>query len=82
METETFTKGEMAIMGRFGDIKTIWDSRNPDEVANAREQFDKLKAKKFVPFSVSKDGSKGEQIVGDFDPKIERIIFVPPMAGG
>lgn len=71
------------IMGREGDTKAIWDKNNPDEVEAARAQFNMLvKQKKFTAFYVvGKEGDKGEQM-REFDPKAERIIFVPAMAGG
>ncbi len=71
------------IMGKEGDTKSIWDKNNPDEVEAARKQFDFLVTqKKYAAFYVTgKDGEKGEQM-RNFDPKAERIIFVPPMAGG
>ena len=73
----------MEIMGKEGDTKAIWDKNNPDEVEAIRKQFDYLvREKKYVAFHVTdKDGNKGEQM-RTFDPKAERIIFVPPMVGG
>lgn len=74
--------GEMATMDRTGDTKVIWDSKNADEVENAQKQFDTLvKVKKFAAFAVNKDGTKSEQIRA-FDATLEKIIFVPPLAGG
>lgn len=75
-------KGWMAEMNHTGDTKTIWDSKNPDEVEAARKQFDLfVKDKKYAAFMVGKDGEKTEQI-RTFDPTIEKIIFVKPLAGG
>ena len=70
-------------MGKNGDTKSIWDKNNPDEVEAARQQFNYLvKQKKYVAFHVEGDkGEKGSQMK-EFDPKAERVIFVPPMAGG
>lgn len=71
------------VMGKEGDTKSIWDKNNPDEVEAAKRQFNHLVVeKKFAAFYVhGKEGDKGEQM-RTFDPKAERIIFVPPMAGG
>lgn len=71
------------IMGKEGDTKVIWDKNNPEEVESAKRQFDFLvKEKKYAAFHVEGDkGDKGRQM-REFDPKAERIIFVPPMAGG
>lgn len=87
MELNTFEnlpagKGVMAIMGREGDSKHIWDKSKPDEVDAARVLFNSLVTeKRYLAFKVVKDGAKGEQ-VREFDPNEERYIFVPPMVGG
>jgi len=74
--------GELAVMGRQGDTKIIWDSDKPDEVENARRTFNDLRKKGYLAFSVKgKDGAKGEQI-SEFDPEAERLILAPPMRGG
>ena len=73
---------EMAKMGPEGDIKSIWDRGNPDEVEFAKKQFDKFVGeKKYLAFEVKKDGEQGEPIT-EFDPAIERMILVPPIQGG
>jgi len=71
------------VMGKEGDTKSIWDKNNPDEVEAARKQFDFLvREKKYMAFHVEGEkGDKGKQMK-EFDPKAERVIFVPPMAGG
>lgn len=76
-------RGEMAMMNETGDTKTIWDSKNPDEVENARKQFEFFtKTKKFAAFKVAKNGDKTSEIIREFDPELEKIIFVPALAGG
>lgn len=71
------------IMGKEGDTKAIWDKNNPEEVEAARRQFEFLVTeKKYAAFHVTGEkGDKGGQM-RVFDAKAERIIFVPPMAGG
>jgi len=64
-----------------GDLKVIWDSENEDEVELAERQFDEAKEKGFLAFKVKKDGGKGQQIK-EFDPDSEKIIMIPPIAGG
>lgn len=66
---------------KVGDIKLIWDSENEDEVELAKEQFKKARKKGFTAFEVEKKGKKGERI-DEFDPEAERIIMIPPVAGG
>ncbi len=73
--------GEMAIMGTEGDVKQMWDSENPEEIAAAKATFDKLTKKGYKAFSVKKDGEKGKQIY-EFDPDAEKIVMAPVMKGG
>jgi predicted acetyltransferase len=74
-------QGELAVMDRTGDTKTIWDSDNKDEVEIAREQFDKFKAKGYLIYNVAKGGEKGEQML-KFDKNAEKMIAVPKIVGG
>ena len=75
--------GEMSEINHMGDTRIIWDKDNPDEVAVAKSAFDRLVGKKkYAAFEVKgRKGDKGSQI-RKFDPDAERIIMVPPMAGG
>jgi hypothetical protein len=74
--------GEMAVMGKKGDTKTIWNPRDPDEVSAARKVFDDLKAKGFAAFHATGDeGKKGEKM-RSFDVTAGKVILVPPMGGG
>lgn len=75
-------KCAMAVMGREGDTKHIWDRNNPVEVEAARSLFKKLTEGGYAAFSVvGKNGDKGEHI-RTFDPNAERIIFAPALVGG
>lgn len=72
----------MAIMNETGDYKIIWDRTKPDEVKAARKQFDEWKGtKKYQAYSVNRSGDRGE-ILREFDPEAQSIIFSPPMQGG
>lgn len=74
--------GELAIMDpQHGDLKVIWDPENTDEVAAAREQFDKLTKKGHMAYKVTGAGKKGEQI-RTFDPTAEKVILAPALRGG
>ncbi len=75
--------GTMAVMGKEGDTKFSWDKNNPADVAIARRTFNRYRADKYVAYRIM-DGStenKGE-IMDEFDPEVERIIFSPQMRGG
>lgn len=74
-------KGTMAVMGRSGDTKIAWDSDNAAEVAAARKTFDELRGKGFHAFSIRGEGKQGKQVT-EFDPDAERLVLVPPVAGG
>jgi hypothetical protein len=71
----------LAIHSHLGDTKVIWDPHNPDEVAAAKQQFDTLKKKGFIAYTVTKKGDKGD-IIREFDPDAEKIILSPPVTGG
>lgn len=64
-----------------GDSKFIWDPAAPDEVEGARMQFDKLKAKGYLAYTVKEGGDKGE-VMGAFDPKAGKIIMARALTGG
>lgn len=85
-QTETESKpsytGEMAIMGKEGDTKIMWDKSKRVEVDNAKATFERLVKEGYSVFRVAgKEGDKGEQI-REFDPDAERLIFVPPLQAG
>lgn len=72
----------MAVMNVSGDKKTIWDRTKPTEVEAAKKEFEFFRSKNYLAYKVvGKDGTKGE-ILREFDPEAERIIFAPQMAGG
>lgn len=72
----------MAVMGKEGDTKHMWDKTKPAEVEAAKTLFDSLRGKGYAAFQVKgKDGERGE-IMREFDPTAERIIFAPQLQGG
>lgn len=81
MDAPTRTMGEMRVIDTTGDLKIVWDSAKPDEVAHARATFDKMKAKGYAAFSVKKGGEAGRTL-SEFDPDIEAMILVPRIVGG
>jgi len=72
---------ELEVLDSTGHTKTTWDAENEYEVSGARSLFDALTSKGFKAFRVKKDGSEGEPMKR-FDPEAERMILVPPIAGG
>ena len=75
-------KNVFAVMGEVGDTKHIWTKSNPDEVDAMRDLYKKLTKKGYRAYRVTgKDGEKGE-LMTEFDPEAERVIFAPQMQGG
>jgi len=73
---------EMRVMDPWaGDLKSVWDPDNEDEVAMAKEQFEKLQKKSFIIYKVDKKGDKSE-IMKKFDPEAKCMIAAPFVAGG
>lgn len=72
---------EMAVMGKEGDVKQMWNPQNDFEVKQAKKQFDDYRKEKYVAFRVDKEGNKGEQMT-EFDPTAAKMIFVPAFQGG
>jgi len=81
VSAETVVRNEMALLDGTGDTKVIWDPKNADEVDAAKTQFNALRKKGFIAYTVNKKGDKGE-IIREFDPDAEKIILSPPLAGG
>lgn len=72
----------MAVMNESGDKKTIWNRSDAVETEAARKEFKHFKDAGYMAYKVTgKEGTRGE-IMHEFDPSAERIIFAPPMRGG
>ena len=67
---------ELCVMTKEGDLKTIWDAENAEEVAAAKKQFDEMKKKGFMAYTVKKAGGKGE-IMHEFDPEADASSATP-----
>lgn len=74
-------KGILAILDATGDTKIIWDRDNDDEISAAKRTFNDLIKKGFAAFSVKKNGDQNKKVT-EFDPDEEKLILIPPMAGG
>jgi hypothetical protein len=72
---------EMCTLDATGDTKLIWSPDAPDEVDAARATFNTLKKKGYLAYRVRPGGDKGEAM-GEFDPRAEKVILIPPLVGG
>jgi|PlaIllAssembly_1097288.scaffolds.fasta_scaffold00483_13 hypothetical protein len=73
--------GGFAIMGKEGDVKSIWDPTSEDEVEIAEKQFNDMKAKGYTAFKVDDKGAQTTKMT-KFDPKAGKVIFTKPVVGG
>ena len=73
--------GELRVLASSGDQKIIWDRDNKDETDAAKCTYDSLTSKGFKAYEVKKGGKAGKEIE-KFNPDMEKIILVPPIAGG
>lgn len=64
-----------------GDSELTWNTRNAAEVDAARELFNSLKAKRYLAYRVTGDGTTGE-VMTEFDPRAGRVIMQPQNVGG
>jgi hypothetical protein len=72
---------EMRVIDRTGDSKHYWDSESLDEVKAARQMFVDLTAKNYKAYRMTAMGNKGK-VMSKFEPKVGKMIFVPPIVGG
>jgi len=73
--------GEMAVLGKEGDTKFMWDPKVDFEVDDARARFDKYIKEGYLAFHVDKEGNKAKPMK-KFDPKAGKIILTPAPTGG
>lgn len=72
---------EIRVIDQSGDSKHYWDSESLDEVKAARQMFVDLTAKNYKCYRMTAMGNKGK-VMSKFEPKVGKMIFVPPIVGG
>jgi hypothetical protein len=88
----------MAVMDHTGDHRLTWDPMNPREVAEAREEFNRLRKMGYVAYRlniidpevrgpVARDFNRWDgELVLEFDKlpkdKPSELVVSPPMVGG
>jgi len=67
-----------------GDKRIVWDSRNLIQINEAKAMFDEAVIQGLVPYLVGTNGRASSEIMPEFDPYAEEIIFLPidMVAGG
>lgn len=67
-----------------GDKRVVWDSRDFAQISEAKAMFDELVVQGLVPYCVGVNGRASSEVMAEFDPYAEEIIFLPVamVAGG
>lgn len=67
-----------------GDKRIVWDSRDLSQIEEAKTMFDQCVTKGLVPYRVGTDGKATAEVMDEFDPEAEEVIFLPiaQVAGG
>ena len=60
-----------------GDKRVIWDSRDFNQIREAKKMFDELIVEGLVPYKVGRNGRATSEVLVEFDPYCEEIIFLP-----
>lgn len=60
-----------------GDERYTWDRRDFSSIKEAAELFDKLVAEGLVPYRVGVDGRATSEVMVEFDPLAEEVVFLP-----
>jgi hypothetical protein len=70
---------ELSVLDLSGDTRLQWNSKNAEEVAQARKKFDEFRTNGYAAYKATKAGS---ELIHNFEPDAERVILRPPMIGG
>lgn len=77
----------MDIMDRTGHTTVTWDPNDPQSVADAQREFDRLRRDGYSAFRMEAAGesvvveNKGERI-DRFDPAAGKVLMIPQRVGG
>lgn len=69
---------------RDGDKRITWYRRSLEQIREAKKMFMDLLKEGLVPYRVGTDGAKTSEVMDEFDPNAEEVIFLPvrQIAGG
>lgn len=84
---DMFTKlyGVMRVMTpKDGDKRITWNNQDFAQIRQAKETFDRLVTEGLVPYRVGLGGKATSEVMAEFDPYAEEILFLPiqMVAGG
>jgi len=61
------------------DLKVAWSESDAEQVSHAESVFNRYLEEGWLAF---KEDDKGKKQILCFDPKITRIVLMPPIGGG
>ena len=64
------------VMNENGDDRLVWDSKSLDELKEAKKAFVELVKQGMTPYRVGTNGKASAEIMKEFDPKAEEVIFM------
>lgn len=72
------------LSAKSGDDRVVWNRFSLDEIREARKMFNELVEKGLVPYRVGTNGKASSEVMKEFDPQAEEVIFLPVamVAGG
>lgn len=63
-----------------GDKRYTWDRRDYTQIREAKDFFDKCVAEGLVPYRVGVGGKPSSEVMTEFDPYAEEVVFMPVAA--
>ncbi len=63
-----------------GDKRIVWDSRDLGQITDAKAMFDECVEKGLVPYKVGIGGKASSEVMDEFDPDAEEVVFLPVAA--
>lgn len=61
------------------EMKVTWDANKSEEIANAKNIFQKYLDDGWMAF---KEGRTGRKQIFEFNAKLNKILLMPPLGGG
>lgn len=75
------SKGIFRVMTpQDGDKRIVWDRLNLPDITAAKNLFIDLIKQGLTPYRVGLDGKQTSEIMEEFDPSAEEVIFLPRAA--
>ena len=72
----------ISVLNHTGHDRLVWSQHIPERMKEAQKKFYELIDKGFAIFAVLENGQKSSRKLVRFDPQVEEVIAVAPMAGG